>query len=76
MKKEPLTDEQRKQRQKDLISVYKHVFSTGEGKKILEDLRDKCYYDKRIYDDNPNVMYFKEGRRELYLYILDILKED
>jgi hypothetical protein len=65
-----------KQEYEDLRVIYKIVFGGEEGEKVLDDLADKCYVARTTYDDNPNTMYFREGRRDLYFYIIKMLSDE
>jgi hypothetical protein len=66
---------ERAQELKDLKDNYKAALNTPAGKQVVNDLMEKCYFAKRMYDDNPNVLYFREGRRDLILYILNLLQD-
>lgn len=66
----------RQQEQKDLKDAYRIVFKSPAGQKVLADIMDKCYFGKKMYDDNPNIIYFREGRRDLFLYIQMFLLDE
>lgn len=55
---------------------YKQVFENEAGKKVLADLRVFCHATKTTYSDNPYELYRYEGRREVFLQIMNILKVD
>ena len=65
----------RDQKTKNLKDAYKIIFKSKEGEVVLNDLADKCYFIKRLFDENAATMYFREGRRDLYLYILNLLED-
>jgi hypothetical protein len=53
---------------------YVFTFSTGEGKRVLEDLR-AAYGDRLSYvKGDPFETSRKEGQREVYLHILHQIK--
>ena len=53
---------------------YKLVFNTEQGEKVLKDLKDFCYYNKSTYTGNKDECIYKEGMRNVVLYILTQLK--
>jgi hypothetical protein len=62
--------------EQQLYHIYKNVFSTEDGKKVLEDLKHKsCYSADTIYD--PTNMYntaFNAGRMYLFKQIEKAIK--
>lgn len=60
-----------------LHSNYFITFSTNAGQSILEDLRSFCYYDRPTYSSgvNPYDMAFREGKRAVYLHILNRIEK-
>ena len=54
---------------KDRVRLYRSVFSTEEGKKVLEDLARMCFYERGIFSDNGLEMAYNEGRRSVFLDI-------
>jgi len=55
----------------DHSRAYKTVFGSEQGQLVLEDLAESCSVSTTVFDGNPHIMSFKEGRRSV---ILDILK--
>lgn len=53
---------------------YKVVFNTEQGEKVLEDLKNFCFYDKPAYTGDANEGLYREGMRNVVLYILTQLK--
>ena len=56
--------------------LYKLVFDTPEGKKVLSDLAKRCFVKNTTYNDNAIQMSFNEGRRIVYVYIQDMVEKD
>jgi len=52
-----------------IIDLYKQTFNTDEGKKVLEDLRLRCFSKKTTFDKDANVTAFNEGQRQVVLHI-------
>ncbi len=52
-----------------IIDLYKQTFNTDEGKKVLEDLRLRCFSKKSTFDKDANVTAFNEGQRQVVLHI-------
>lgn len=59
-----------------LALAYQHLFATPNGKKVLEDLTTFCGYEYSSVGQNydPNKTMFKEGQRNVYLHINNMLK--
>ena len=57
---------------------YKRVFSTAPGKRVLADLMQEGHLLAPTMTDsnNPNIIYFNEGKRNIVLFIMSILKLD
>lgn len=76
MKKDEL-EEKIRQDQLDLHRDYKTIFSSVAGKRVLYDLMDRGYILKPTANDtkgNPIFINMNEGKRELILHILSVLK--
>jgi len=62
-----------------LLAQYRSIFSTTEGRAVLEDLKNFCKYDKALYSKGAqasvNEMLVNEGQRIVYLHIIKILKQ-
>lgn len=50
-------------------NLYKLVFLTEEGKKVLDDLAAVCGVDYTSFDSDALKMAYNEGLRAVYLYI-------
>ena len=60
----------------DLIKAYKQIFNTDSGKKVLDDLANKCFYNKLMFTGNSDELNLREGMRNVYLLILKMLKTE
>ncbi len=57
--------------------MYKQVFTTDSGKKVLQDLEARSNYRNTTYVQNDsNGTAFEEGKRTVYLHILNMLEEE
>ena len=53
-----------------LIKDYNFVFSSDEGKKVLDDLKRRCFYTSSTFvPDNANETFVREGQRSVVLHI-------
>ncbi len=67
--------EKQKQQQvyfRKMKNDYEKVFSTGEGKRVLEDLAKSCSANKSTFDADALVMAYNEGLRSAFLHIRDM----
>ena len=54
---------------------YGMVFNTEHGQRVLEDLRNFCHANHPTYcPGDSHETAFREGNRNVYLYINDMLK--
>jgi len=60
---------------KDKQVLYKQVFSNEGGRLVLSDLNNFCYGTKTTAGRNENIERL-EGRREVFLQIMNVLKVD
>jgi len=56
--------------------LYKRVFLTDDGKKVLQDLEKRCFMNHTTYNDNHGQMSFSEGRRSIYIHIKNLIEKD
>ena len=63
---------QLKKRQK----IYKDVFGTEKGKKVLKDLYKTCKVNRTDVTENARKDAFNQGRKSVYLTIINILGQD
>lgn len=70
--------EKKKTEMKDITGAYRFVFNTKEGKKVLEDICGKSYYNTSMMNqDMPtNDIFFREGRRSMFLYIKSMIERE
>jgi hypothetical protein len=61
-----------------LARIYMEVFNTEPGKLIIEDLKNRCFFDISTIVENqmvdPLTMARNEGRRSVLLHLLTQLK--
>ena len=55
-----------------MAQLYAMVFSGANGQAVLDDLR-LSYGDRRSFTSDPYVTAFREGQRDVYLAICDLL---
>jgi hypothetical protein len=53
--------------------AYQLTFGTPAGKTVLEDLAPFCFATKSTFDADPRVHAAWEGRREVFLRIMQML---
>jgi hypothetical protein len=51
---------------------YEVVFSTPEGKRVLEDIKASGMVSRRIFNESQAVMAHNEGRRNLAIHIVEM----
>lgn len=57
--------------------MYKQVFTSESGEKVLKDLEARCNFRNTIFVQNDsNGTAFEEGKRTVYLHILNMLEEE
>jgi hypothetical protein len=61
----------------DLKELYGNVFKSENGAKVLKDLAFYCMYDRPMFNSNVDALTLAtcEGKRQVYLHILNMLKE-
>ena len=61
----------------DRIEAYKRVFSTDDGKQVLEDLKTRFHINTMTFvDNNRELSFVHEGQRSVVLYVLHLLKDE
>lgn len=67
------------QRQRDRIAkradAFRAVFSSPSAAEVLEDLEDFCFANKTTVDGHDTNMAVKEGRRQVWLHIQQLLNQ-
>lgn len=56
--------------------LYNNVFGTEQGKEVLADLRKFCYATATTFSNDTNEMIRREGRREVFMQIVNLMKVD
>lgn len=59
----------------ELTALYKNVFKTEDGKKVLKDILKKCGFGLTKAGD-PNLLLRQTGREDISIYILDKVYKD
>ena len=68
--------------QQDLERVYQRLFSTADGKIVLEDLARECFiYEstlpgQTVSESSKDAMLINEGNRRVFLRIIRLLRGD
>lgn len=56
--------------------IYRHVFGSESGKRVLKDLEVRSNFRVSSYvQGDANGTAFEEGKRAVYLHILNMLEE-
>lgn len=56
----------------EIDTVYKRLFATDDGKRVLNDLRSFCHDNSTtvsVQGQQPFDVFLREGRRQVYLRI-------
>ena len=56
--------------------LYHRLFGGEDGQAVLEDLKKRCFVDVTTYDPDPTKMGMNEGRRSIYVYIMNLLNQE
>ena len=60
-----------------LKCMYKQVFATESGKKVLKDLEARCNFRNTTFIQNDSIgTAFEEGKRSVFLHILNMSEEE
>jgi hypothetical protein len=51
------------------IKLYNRVFTSEDGKKLLEDLKKRCNVHSTSFSTDPHETSFREGQRSVVLFI-------
>jgi len=60
-------------KQRELIGLYKKVFRSEDGAKVLNDIMELCGIGRTSYDPDSKMMAFNEGQRAVALRIIKTL---
>lgn len=58
------------------IKLYKKVFNSPNGKKVLEDLEAVCGFKALGCPDNIQRIAYNKGLRDVYVYIIQQIESD
>lgn len=64
------------ERHKALVRCYRSIFGGPEGQKVLEDLQREGFFRICTIDDDAGLMQFKEGKRFMVLYIMEMASQE
>ena len=60
-----------------LIKNYKIVFSSDEGKKVIEDLEKRCHEFVTTHDkNNSHETAFLEGQRSVLIFVKSMINKN
>ena len=54
---------------------YKVIFNSDEGKKVLQDLRERFYDRETFVRSEPDTSAYNQGGRGMFMYILRQLED-
>lgn len=58
-------------------ALFLRVFNGKDGKAVLKMLEEFCYVNKTsAHPTNPYATYISEGRREVYLVLSEVLRDN
>jgi hypothetical protein len=60
----------------ELTKAYQRVFKSKDGETILEDLEKRCNVNNTSFSENPHETSFREGQRQVVLFIKSILNKN
>ena len=60
----------------DKVNLYKSVFNTPEGKRVLEDLHEELNPDEIFVKGDADETNVNIGKRAAYIYIDQLLRVD
>jgi len=59
-----------------LAAAYKRTFSTKDGQRVLEDLKEVFHMFESTFRGTTDGIAYSEGQRTVVLYILDKIKTE
>jgi hypothetical protein len=59
-----------------LISMYKSVFGSENGQRVLWDLMKVSGYTSNNFDENPQQLAYNEGLRSMVIRIVNLVEMD
>jgi len=64
---------------KDIIELnktYQRVFKSEDGETILKDLEKRCNVHNTSFSNDPHETSFREGQRQVVLFIKSIINKN
>ncbi len=61
-------------REQQLRRAYRDLLDMDQGKLVLDDLCNKFYFLDSTFEGDPSLALFREGSRNVVLYILGMMK--
>ena len=59
----------------EIIELYKVVFSTGDGQRVLEDMGVRFCEHSTTFSADPCETAYREGQRTVLLFIRSMLRD-
>ena len=72
----PKDDREEVNRRLRIISKYKQVYETNDGKEVINDILNLCSYGQLLVGRDPNETYFKLGEQNIGIEIVQRLTAD
>ena len=60
----------------ELTKTYQRVFKSEDGETVLEDLEKRCNVHNTSFSNNPHETSFREGQRQVVLFIKSIINKN
>ena len=61
---------------KQLVRDYQMVFQSEQGKRVLDDLKKRLYFNNNTFDKDPYVHAFQSGNQAVIVTILNMMEMD
>lgn len=71
-----MTNNNKDKKRAEMIQRYKKFFGSPDGEEIIKDLIKSCGILNPIFNKDPIVMSYNEGRRGMVLDIINLLDFD
>lgn len=68
--------EEEREKAKILRDTYKLVFSSPEGKKVLEHIQKKGRYKESVFTQDPVNNAFEQGKQSLAIFITKMTEKE
>jgi len=60
-----------------ITQSYKQIFDSENGKKVLQDLANRCSYNNTTFvEGDSHATAFEEGKRSVFLFIKQLTDKD